>query len=143
MPFPGNKGFAIGVGFLIGSMVNMVIVWTGPRVIPLPEGVDMSDMEKVAENIPLLKPANFLAPWLAHAVGTLVGAFVAAKLSIENRFRAAMVVGVLFLLGGITTVIMVGGPVWFILLDLAGAYLPMAFLGARLAGIGIKPAFNA
>jgi hypothetical protein len=32
-------------------------------------------------------------------------------------------------------VFMVGGPVWFILLDLAGAYLPMAFLGAWLAGV--------
>jgi len=68
MPLPGKKVVAIGIGFLIGSMVNMAIVWAGPRVIPLPEGVDLSDMEKVAENIQLLKPANFLAPWLAHAV---------------------------------------------------------------------------
>jgi len=135
MPLPGKKVVAIGIGFLIGSMVNIAIVWAGPRVIPLPEGVDLSDMEKVAENIQLLKPANFLAPWLAHAVGTLVGAFVAAKLSFENRLRPALVVGILFLLGGITMVFMVGGPVWFILLDLAGAYLPMAFLGAWLAGV--------
>jgi hypothetical protein len=28
---------------------------------------------------------------------------------------------------------MVGGPTWFILADLVGAYLPMAFLGAWLA----------
>jgi hypothetical protein len=30
--------------------------------------------------------------------------------------------------------VMYGGPVWFLALDLIGAYLPMAFLGGRLGG---------
>jgi hypothetical protein len=76
---------AIVIGFLVGSMVNMAIVWAGLRVIPLPDGVDMSDTDKLAENIKLLLPVNFLAPWLAHALGPLVGAFVAGKLSAQNH----------------------------------------------------------
>lgn len=136
MPNKLRNVIAIVVGFLVGSVVNMTIVWAGPRLIPLPDGVDMSEMDKLAENIQLLKPANFLSPWLAHAMGALVGAFVAGKLCVGNKLRPAMVVGVLFLLGGITMVLMVGGPLWYVVLDLAGAYLPMAFLGAWLSGGG-------
>jgi hypothetical protein len=38
----------------------------------------------------------------------------------------------LFLLGGIMMAFSVGGPTWFIILDLTIAYLPMAWLGYRL-----------
>ncbi|MCA9065242.1 MAG: hypothetical protein KDA96_19370, partial [Planctomycetaceae bacterium] len=72
------------VGFLIGSVVNMTIVTVGPIIIPPPEGVDLSDMDRFAENLKLLKPANFIAPWLAHAVGTLAAAFVAATLAASH-----------------------------------------------------------
>ena len=39
-----------------------------------------------------------------------------------------------FLLGGITMVAMFGGPIWFTVLDLLGAYLPMGYLGGMLGG---------
>jgi len=38
----------------------------------------------------------------------------------------------LFLLGGIMMVVSVGGPIWFIMMDLTLAYLPMAWLGYRI-----------
>lgn len=139
MPTPLKNILAIVFGFMVGSMVNMAIVWAGPKVIPLPDGVDLSDPDKLAENISLLKPVNFLPPWIAHASGTLVGAFIATQLAVEKKRRPAMVVGTLFLLGGISVIWMVGGPVWFILLDLVGAYFPMAFLGAWLAKGNIIP----
>ena len=94
----------------------------------------MSDMDKFAENIKLLEPANFIAPWLAHALGTLVGAFAAAKVAAGHKLKLALGIGVFFLLGGIMMVSMVGGPVWFAALDLIGAYLPMGFLGGMLGG---------
>ncbi len=124
---------AVIVGFVIGSVVNMAIVIVGPMVIPLPAGIDMSDADKFAENLKLLKPANFIAPLLAHALGTLIGAFVAANIAATHKLKLALVIGLLFLLGGIMMVAMVGGPIWFIVLDLVGAYLPMAYLGATLA----------
>ena len=130
---------AVVAGFVAGSVVNMAIVTVGPMVIPSPAGVDMSDMEKFAENLKLLRPANFIAPWLAHALGTLVGAFVAAKLAASHRMQFALGIGVFFLLGGIAMVSMFGGPVWFAAADLIGAYLPMAYLGGKLAG-ATKPA---
>ena len=125
---------AVVAGFLIGSMVNMAIVTIGPMLIPPPPGVDMSDMDQFAENLKLLKPVNYMAPWLAHALGTLVGALIAAKLAVSHKMKLALGLGVLFLLGGITMVSMFGGPMWFILLDLIGAYIPMGYLGGILGG---------
>ena len=133
MPPIAQNILAVVAGIIIGSIVNMAIVMVGPMVIPLPEGVDMSDMEAFAENLKQLKPANFIAPWLAHALGTLAGAFVASKLATNHQLKFALGIGAFFLLGGITVVVAYGGPLWFAVLDLAGAYLPMAYLGG-LAG---------
>jgi hypothetical protein len=134
MPSILRNIFAVVAGLLVGSLVNMAIISAGPMVVPLPEGVDMSDMDQFAENLKLLKPANFLAPWLAHALGTLVGAFVAAKIATSYKMKLALGIGVIFLLGGVTMVAMVGGPLWFSVIDLLGAYLPMGYLGGILAG---------
>ena len=75
-PILRNTLAVIG-GFVVGSVVNMVIVNTGPIVIPLPEGADVSTMEGLRESMKLFTPVNFICPFLAHALGTLIGAFVA------------------------------------------------------------------
>jgi hypothetical protein len=64
----------------------------------------------------------------------LVGAFLTAKIAGTNNFKLAMVIGVWFLIGGITMIYMVGGPLWFQATDVLLAYIPMAWLGAKLAG---------
>ncbi|MFM7057808.1 MAG: hypothetical protein ACKO2P_12890 [Planctomycetota bacterium] len=124
---------AVIAGVVAGSVVNMTIVSVGPVMVPLPEGVDLTDMQTLPQSIQQLSPQHFIAPWLAHALGTLVGAFVAAKLATGYRIRFALAIGFWFLLGGVTMVWMVGGPIWFTLLDLLAAYLPMAFAGGLLA----------
>ncbi len=95
----------------------------------------MSDMDKFAENLKLLEPANFIAPWLAHALGTLAGALIAAKVAASHKMKFALGIGVLFLFGGIAMVSMYGGPIWFTVLDLLGAYLPMGYLGGVLGSV--------
>lgn len=125
---------AVIIGLVVGSVINMGIIIVGPMVIPPPEGVDMSDMEKFAENLKLLKPVNFIAPLLAHALGTLVGAFITAKVAASHKMIFALVISAFFLLGGITMAVTYGGPIWFIALDLIGAYLPMGYLGGMLGG---------
>jgi hypothetical protein len=103
---------AVIAGIVVGSIVNMAIITVGPILIAPPEGVDMSDMDKFAENLKLLGPANFIAPWLAHALGTLVGAFIAAKLAASYKMLCALGISVFFLLGGIMMVSMFGSPCW-------------------------------
>src|SRR5262249_37579386 len=42
------------------------------------------------------------------------------------------VIGVCFLAGGVAAARMIPAPAWFVVLDLAAAYVPMAFLGTLL-----------
>lgn len=127
---------AVVAGIVAGSIVNMGIVNVGPSIIPLPEGADVSTMEGLRASMELFTPINFVPPFLGHALGTLAGAFVAAKLAVSHHMRIAIGIGVFFLLGGIVAVVMLGGPLWFKAADLLLAYIPMGFLGAKLAGGG-------
>jgi hypothetical protein len=45
-----------------------------------------------------------------------------------------LVIGVLFLIFGIINVFMLPSPAWFVVVDLLGAYTPMAWIGTRLTG---------
>jgi hypothetical protein len=45
----------------------------------------------------------------------------------------ALTVGGLHLVGGIAAAFMIPAPAWFIVVDLVVAYLPMAWLGGRIA----------
>ena len=120
-------------GVVAGSVVNMGLVELGPMIIPLPAGADTSTAEGLKASMDLFTPAHFVFPFLAHALGTLVGAFVAARLATGSRMKFGLGIGVFYLLGGIAAVVMFGGPVWFMVLDLVGAYIPMGYLGGWAA----------
>lgn len=126
---------AVIVGIVIGAAVNMGLVNIGPSIIPPPAGADVTNMEVLKESMKLFEPKHFIFPFLAHALGTLVGAFVAAKLAASHKMACAVFIGFFFLGGGIMMVYMVGGPMWFIVADLVLAYIPMAYLGGMLAGV--------
>lgn len=124
---------AVILGAVIGSIVNMMLVSAGPAVFPPPEGADITTIEGLKATMHLFQPRNFLFPWLAHALGTLVGAFLCVKIAASHKQNLALLLGALFLVGGILNVITLPSPLWFTLCDLLLAYLPMAWLGARLA----------
>lgn len=129
---------ALLVGLLVGGIVNMALVITGPHVFPPPPGVDVADPKSLAAGIHLFEPKHFLFPFLAHALGTLVGALVGHLIASTQRGVVAAVIGVMFLIGGISAVYMIPAPAWFGALDLIVAYLPMAWLGARI-GSRLRP----
>ena len=124
---------ALIAGLLIGGAVNMVIIMISSSIIPPPEGADVTTMEGLLASMHLFQPKHFIMPFLAHALGTLVGAFFAALLAASHKMKFAITVGFFFLAGGIANVVMLPAPLWFNILDLVGAYLPMAFFGGRLA----------
>lgn len=124
---------AVISGVVVGSLVNMGFISTGPFVVPLPEGADVSTMENLRDSMTLFTPVNFLFPFLAHALGTLSGAFVAAKVATRRPVTFAIGIAVFFLIGGATMVSMLGGPMWFNVTDLLLAYIPMGYLGGILA----------
>ncbi len=125
--------FAVLIGFIVGSIVNITLVTVGPMLIPPPEGVDMSTMESLAETIHLMGPVNFLVPFLAHALGTLTGVLTTCLIAANQIMILAYGMGALFLLGGVVASVTIPAPIWFIAVDLLFAYLPMAWLGLTLA----------
>ena len=122
---------AIIAGAVIGSVVNMGIIMMSSSVIPPPEGADVTTMEGLKASMHLFEPKHFIMPFLAHALGTLVGAYVAAKIATNNKMRFAMAIGLLFLAGGITNVVMLPSPTWFSILDIGAAYMPMAYFAGK------------
>lgn len=117
-------------GIVGGSIINMALVETGHLLFPI-EGIDTSDTEALAQVMSGLSWEYFLFPFLAHAIGTLAGAIIVARIS-KHPF-APYAIGGWFLLGGIAVSFMIPAPTWFVVTDLVLAYLPMAFLGGRIA----------
>jgi hypothetical protein len=123
---------AVIVGLVIGGFVNMALVTLSPSLIPPPAGVDVNDAESLAKGIHLFEPRHFIMPFLAHALGTLVGALVAYLIAATYKLQIAYVIGAVFLCGGVAASFMIPAPAWFIALDLLAAYLPMAWLGIQM-----------
>jgi hypothetical protein len=124
---------AIIAGIFIGMIVNMGLIMISGDIIPIPEGVDNTTTEGLIAGMHLFEPKHFIMPFLAHALGTFVGAFVAAKLVASHQMKFAIGIGVFFLLGGIASVCMLPSPIWFTTLDLGVAYIPMGLLAGKLA----------
>ncbi len=125
---------AIIIGIIVGSIVNMGLVVVGSSLIPAPEGIDVTNLESVKAGAHLFQVKHFIFPFLAHAVGTLAGAFAASLIGVSSRMILAFIIGGFFLIGGIAAAFMIPAPFWFIALDLIVAYLPMAWLGYQLSG---------
>ena len=123
---------AIIVGLAVGGGVNMSLIVVGPYLIPAPAGVDVTDAQSLSISMHLFRPEHFVFPFLAHALGTLAGALVAFLIAASYRPAFAYAVGVVFLAGGIAATFMIPAPIWFIALDLAIAYIPMAWLGIEI-----------
>ena len=121
------------LGVICGAIVNMTIVTVGPSIIPPPPGVDVTDAESIAASIHLFGPKHFVVPFVAHAAGTFVGAIVAWLVAVTNRTAFAFAVGAVFFAGGVTASQMIPAPTWFVVVDLVGAYFPMAWLGMLVA----------
>ncbi|TBR20277.1 MAG: hypothetical protein EPO57_00670 [Chitinophagaceae bacterium] len=123
---------AVVVGFIFGSVVNMGLIKAGHALFPI-TGIDLNDMSALAAIMPTLEFKHFIFPFLAHALGTFAGAFLAAIIAANHKMKFALAIGLLFLAGGISIIFMLPSPAWFTIVDLVGAYIPMAYLAGKSA----------
>lgn len=124
---------AIIAGVFLGSLINMGIITYSGYIIPPPEGADVTTMEGLKASLHLFRPIHFLPPFLAHALGTFVGAVIAAFAAATHKMKMALAVAIFFLVGGIANAFLLPAPVWFIALDLVLAYIPMGIIAAKIA----------
>lgn len=133
---------AVVIGLLVANVLNMALINLGHRVVALPPGADVSSMDGLKIAMQSFGPEQFIFPFIAHAVGTLVGAFVAALIAATHKLAFAMVIGVVSLLGGVAAGIWLGAPLWYDAIDFIFAYIPMAWIGAKLGGAGRSTAIR-
>lgn len=119
-------------GWLVGSIVNMALIKAGHVLMPI-DGVDPNDMEALAVVMPTLEAQYFLFPFLAHVLGTFIGAIIAGLIAVNHKMKFSLGVGGLFLIGGIMINYMLPGPSWFTVTDIVVAFIPMAWLGGVIA----------
>lgn len=131
MPAFVRNLLGIIAGAIIGAIVNGGLITVSGMVIPPPAGADLTTSDGLKAAMHLMEPKHFIFPFLAHALGTFVGAYLAARIAATRKMTMALIVGVLFLIGGIINVVMLPSPLWFTLVDLIVAYLPMAYLGGK------------
>lgn len=124
---------AILAGIIIGSLVNMGLIMVSGSIIPPPDGADVTTSEGLKASMHLFEPKHFVFPFLAHALGTFVGAFSAASIAASHKMKFALAIGVFFLAGGIASVFILPSPTWYTIVDLVGAYIPMAYIAGKLA----------
>lgn len=123
---------AIISGIVVGSFVNMGIIMLSGTIIPPPEGADVTTMEGLQKSMHLFQPKHFIMPFLAHALGTFVGAFIAAMIAATHKMKFAIGTGIFFLLGGIANSFVLPAPTWYIVTDVVLAYLPFAYAAGKL-----------
>lgn len=130
-----GKNTLIFVGaLLVGAIVNILLIQLGTTLIPVPPGADVSTPEGLERSMLMFQKKHFITPWLAHASGTLTGAFLVGRWATERKMFRALLIGAIFFTGGAYMVYEIPStPRWFMLADLVGAYFPMAWLGGVLA----------
>jgi len=121
------KNIAIVIlGIIVGMIVNIGLIILGEAIFP------------PSENFEPMNAMNwdfkyFIFPFLAHSIGTLLGALIVSKVSNKSSIILPVIVGLYFLLGGIYMITILPAPTWFVLLDVILGYIPMALLGWKLA----------
>ncbi|WP_035647131.1 hypothetical protein [Flavobacterium sp. ASV13] len=123
---------AVIAGIIIGSIVNMSIILISGSIIPPPKGADNTTMEGLKATMHLFEAKHFLFPFLAHAIGTFAGAITTALIAFNHKKKLALLIGAFFLFGGIVSLCSLPSPMWFTVVDLVFAYIPMAYLALKL-----------
>jgi MFS family permease len=128
----GRSILAVLAGAIVAGVLIAAVEAVSSAVYPLPPGVDHHDYESLRQHVEQLPLGAFLFVLAAWAIGTFAGAWVAARLATRARFAHGLVVGALFLLAGVLSMLMIPHPAWM----WAGAVLVFvvcSYLGARLA----------
>jgi hypothetical protein len=119
---------AVLVGLFAGAFVNGGVINLSNQIIPPPTGTNLKTMEGLIHAMSLMEPKHFIMPFLAHALGTFVGAAFCSLISKSHKLILALLIGFSFFIGGLIMVLQLPSPLWFDLTDLIFAYFPMAYL---------------
>ena len=123
------------LSLVFGSLINGLIIYIAPLIIKYPEGVSFATEASTIQSMKLLEPIHLMIPFLAHAIGTFISTFLMSIYIKKPYLKIAFIISLLYLVAGIYMVFLIPAPLWFNILDLTLAYIPMGYFGAKL---GVK-----
>lgn len=132
---------AIVAGMVALVLVVALVQMLGHFLYPPPPNVDVTDPDQLNAMIGELPIGALVSVVIAWALGSLAGGFVAHRVANRHRLTAALSVGGLMLALVIANLLMIPHPAWMAVAGLA-LPLPLAWLGARIAGMGSDRTFT-
>jgi hypothetical protein len=123
---------AILVGLLVMASVVALVQMGSHQLYPPPADIDPSDraaMVALISSLPMMALVLVLA---SYALGSLAGAYTAARISARHTHGAAITIGFVMLALVVANFVMIPHPAWMVP---AGVIIPLPFawLGGRLA----------
>jgi hypothetical protein len=131
----GRSILALVFGFIVANVVILTIDFAGHAVYPPPTGLDLRDPASLRAAIAKMPTGAFVLLVAGGAVGTTVGAWVAARVSRRRPLLHGLIVGGLVTLGAIANALMIPHPLWFQVVSPV-SILPAAYAGVWLANRG-------
>ena len=124
---------AIVAGLITAMLVIFGVEAVGMLLFPPPAGMPLDTEADLARLVALSSPAA--KAWLVSgwALGSFVGAWVAARISRRHRRIAALVVALFIIAGTVMNAMAIAHPLWMNVLGIL-LPVPLALLAARLAG---------
>jgi hypothetical membrane protein len=119
-------------GVIAGFILILIFETIGHLIAPLPEGIDISDIESIKENLDKIPVLNMVLVLVAYAIGAFGAGFVAVKIAKTQKISMALITGLILMLFGIFNLMTIPHPVWFIIVNLF-LFLPMAWAGGKSA----------
>lgn len=122
------------LGFIGGAVAMMACHMATTLVYPPPEGLDVMDPgQKDAFNawLETLPDGAFVLTALCHWIGAAVGAVIAMFVAGRRSLWPALIIGGLFMLGGIMNAMQIPHPAWYPWVDIPG-YPIVGFLIGKL-----------
>jgi hypothetical protein len=123
---------AIVAGLITAMLVIFGVEAAGMLLFPPPAGMPLETEADLAKLVAMASPAA--KAWLVFgwALGSFVGAWVAARISRQHRRIAALAVALFIVAGTVMNAMVIAHPLWVNLLGIL-LPVPLALLAARLA----------
>ena len=121
-----------------GTSVMMLGQYFAHQAYPAPEGMDYQNAEQVKAYMTSFPVYVYLIMIVAHQAGTFAAAFLSARLDSKNGRKNALMMGVIFMMGGMMNLQALPHPIWmwgelpfYLISSVSGGILAMRYPDQR------------
>lgn len=111
----------------------MIAQFINSSLHPLPSGVDPATPQGMAQIVAAMPTSAFVGLVIGYLLGTTAGAFVGVKLAGSLHLLVAIVIGAVFVAGGISNFVMIPHPTWVFATSMV-VFVLSPLIALRLAG---------